>query len=98
MRLYTTAAGPQSSGMWNLLSWMALGLVAGFLAKLLMPGRQRGGFLATMILGVIGAMLGGYIAKVVGFLPNADGFSLGGIITATVGALMFLVVHRALTK
>ena len=86
------------SAMTNLLSWMALGLVAGFLAKLLMPGRQRGGFLATMFLGVIGAVLGGYLSKVIGFLPSADGFSLGGIITATVGALLFLVVHRALTK
>lgn len=77
---------------------MLLGLVAGFLAKVIMPGRQRGGFLATMVLGVIGALLGGYISQVVGILPEADGFSLGGIITATIGALLFLVVHRALTK
>jgi uncharacterized membrane protein YeaQ/YmgE (transglycosylase-associated protein family) len=87
-----------SSAMTNLLSWMALGLVAGFLAKVLMPGRNRGGLLATMILGVIGALLGGYLSKVIGFLPSANGFSLGGIITATVGALLFLIVHRALTK
>ena len=84
--------------MINLISWMLLGLVAGFLAKVLMPGRQKGGLLATMILGVIGALIGGYISQVIGFLPSADGFSLGGIVTATVGALLFLVVHRALTK
>ena len=81
----------------GIFSWIILGLIAGALAKWLMPGKQGGGWIVTMLLGIVGAFVGGWIGTLVGF-GSVTGINLGSIITAVVGALVLLVIHRALTK
>ena len=74
------------------LSWLIVGLIAGALAKLIMPGRQGGGFLATLILGVIGAILGGVIAGLI--FPDAQWgfFNIWMWLFAILGAILVLFV------
>ena len=79
----------------GLLSWLFLGLVAGILAKVLMPGRDGGGFVLTTLLGIAGAFVGGFLGSLVG-VGTVSGFNLGSLATATVGALVLLWAHRRL--
>mgnify|MGYP000964762618 FL=1 len=75
------------------LSWVLLGLIAGILAKWIMPGKDGGGFIMTTILGVIGSFAGGYIGSLVG-IGTTQSFSMMGVATATVGALIVLFVYK----
>jgi uncharacterized membrane protein YeaQ/YmgE (transglycosylase-associated protein family) len=77
------------------LSWIALGLIAGVLAKLIMPGPDGGGFILTTLLGIAGAFVGGFIGTLLGLGTPAT-FHPGGIVLATLGALLLLWAHRAL--
>lgn len=77
----------------GILSWIVLGLVAGALAKWLMPGNDGGGWLITIILGIAGAFVGGFIGSFLG-LGTTGGLNLGSIITATVGAFLLLFIYR----
>lgn len=79
----------------GILSWIILGLIAGALAKWLMPGRQGGGWILTMVLGIVGAFVGGWLGTLVGF-GSVTGINIGSIVTAVVGALVVLLIHRAL--
>lgn len=81
----------------GILSWIVLGLIAGVLAKLIMPGRDPGGFIITILLGIVGAVVGGWLATMVG-IARADGFTLQGIAVATVGAIVLLVIYRLLKR
>ncbi|WP_036859120.1 GlsB/YeaQ/YmgE family stress response membrane protein [Porticoccus hydrocarbonoclasticus] len=81
----------------GILSWIVLGLVAGILAKWIMPGRDGGGFILTVLLGIAGAFVGGWIGSLLGF-GGAGGFSLASIATATVGAILILLLYRQLRK
>ncbi len=81
----------------GILSWILLGLVAGILAKMIMPGKDGGGFIITIILGIAGAFVGGWVGSFLG-LGSAGGFSLGSIATATVGALLLLIIYRMVKK
>jgi len=80
-----------------ILSWIILGLVAGILAKLIMPGKDGGGFIVTSLLGIAGAFVGGWAGDFFG-LGSTGGFSLGSIATATVGALLLLAIYRMVKK
>ena len=77
----------------GILSWILLGLVVGVLAKLIMPGKDPGGFIVTILLGVAGAFVGGFIASLVG-IGGVSGFDLGSLAVATAGALLLLFVYR----
>ena len=68
--------------------WMVIGLLAGLVARMLVPGRQPMGFLATMFLGIVGSLLGGLMAYVFGFRPEQAAFSGAGWIMSIVGALV----------
>lgn len=81
----------------GILSWILLGLVAGALAKFIMPGKDPGGCLVTIIIGIVGAMLGGFIASLLG-LGTVQSFDLGGILIATGGALLLLIGYRFIKK
>lgn len=70
-------------------SWIFLGLIAGALAKLIMPGKDGGGWIMTILLGVGGAFLGGYIGSFLG-LGGVDEISIKNLATATGGALLIL--------
>jgi uncharacterized membrane protein YeaQ/YmgE (transglycosylase-associated protein family) len=79
----------------GLLSWILLGLVVGILAKWIMPGPDPGGMVITILLGVAGAFVGGFIGSLVG-LGTITGFNLGSLALATAGALLLLWGHRQL--
>ena len=77
----------------GIISWIVLGLIVGALAKFLMPGRDPGGFIVTTILGILGAMVGGYISTRLG-LGSFTGFNLGSIVIAVGGAMLLLIIYR----
>lgn len=87
----------------NIIAWIVLGLVAGAIAKAIYPGNQGGGILATMLLGIVGAFLGGTVYNLIvnGSIQLAGvAFSFGGFIVAILGAMLAiwiwgLVAHRA---
>ena len=79
----------------GIISWIILGIIAGALAKWIMPGKDPGGILITMLLGIAGAFVGGWIGSLLG-LGGMSGFSLGSIVTATLGALVLLFAYRKL--
>lgn len=80
----------------NWISWIVLGAIAGTLAKLLLPGKDPGGCLVTIIIGIVGGVLGGYLAPNYLHIPvNSNSpFSLNNILVATGGAVLLLVIHR----
>lgn len=86
----------------EILGWVLLGLFAGLIAQRLMPGGERGGCLLTIGLGIIGAFVGGWIGRHVGFLPIADpgpGLpSWESLLTATVGAIVVLLLWKWLRR
>ncbi len=77
----------------GIISWIILGLIAGALAKWLMPGNDGGGWLTTMALGIAGAFVGGFLGGLLGF-GGADGVNIGSIITATIGAFVLLFIYN----
>ncbi len=79
----------------GILSWIVLGLIVGVLAKWLMPGDDPGGIFLTIVLGIVGAFVGGFLASLLG-IATVGGFSLGGILVATGGAMLLLFAHRKL--
>ncbi|QEQ98099.1 GlsB/YeaQ/YmgE family stress response membrane protein [Neptunomonas concharum] len=77
----------------GVFSWIIMGLLAGAVAKWLMPGKDPGGFFITMILGIAGGIVGGYIGTMLGF-GKVDGFNLGSFGLATAGAVLLLFIYR----
>ena len=81
----------------GILSWIVLGLIAGVLAKVLMPGQDGGGWIVTILLGIAGAFVGGFIGSFLG-LGTTGGLNIGSILTATGGAFVLLFVYRMIKK
>lgn len=81
----------------GILAWIVMGILAGALAKWIMPGKDGGGLLITMLLGIAGAFVGGFVGNLVG-LGGTGGFSLATLVTATGGALLLLYLHRVISK
>lgn len=81
----------------GLLSWVVLGLVTGIIAKFLMPGKDPGGFVLTIILGIAGAFVGGFIGSKIGF-GTVSGFDLRSLLIAAGGAILLLAVYRVFKK
>ena len=81
----------------GILTWILVGLVAGVVAKLLMPGKDPGGFIITTLLGIAGAFVGGWVGSMIG-LGSVDGFNIGTLATAIVGALILLFLYRLIRK
>lgn len=82
----------------NFLAFLLLGLIAGAIAKAILPGRQGGGWIATLILGVIGAILGGWIGGALFGADMNEFFSIVSWIWAIIGALIVLVIWGFITK
>ena len=82
----------------SLIVWLVVGFIAGYLAKLIMPGPDGGGVIATILLGIVGAIVGGWIGRAI-FDSGAanDGFSIMGLIFAVIGALVVLAIYRLAT-
>ena len=79
----------------GILSWIVLGLVVGVLAKWIMPGPDPGGVVVTILLGVGGALVGGFLGSQLG-IGSVTGLNLGSILVAVGGALLLLWGHRRL--
>ncbi|EFM1466188.1 GlsB/YeaQ/YmgE family stress response membrane protein [Escherichia coli] len=77
----------------GIISWIVFGLIAGILAKWIMPGKDGGGFFMTVILGIVGAVVGGWGSTLLGF-GKVDGFNINSFIVAVIGALVVLFVYR----
>ena len=75
----------------DILLWIVFGLVVGIVAKFLMPGNDPGGIFLTIILGVVGAMLGGWVGRVMGFYREGEP---AGFLMAVVGAVIVLAIYR----
>lgn len=77
----------------GILTWIVFGLIAGLVAKLLMPGRDPGGFFITILIGIAGALVGGFIARALG-IGDIDGFNLGSFAIAVAGSIILLIGYR----
>lgn len=83
----------------GIIAWIVLGLIAGALAKWLMPGKDGGGWFVTMLLGIAGAFVGGYLGSLLGVGgTTGGGISIASIVTATAGAFVLLFVYRLIKK
>jgi uncharacterized membrane protein YeaQ/YmgE (transglycosylase-associated protein family) len=80
----------------GILSWIVLGLVAGIIAKLLLPGGDPSGWIVTTLIGVAGAFICGWLGTQFGF-GGFTGFDVRGLVTATVGALVLLIGLRLIS-
>lgn len=81
--------------MFGILGWILFGLVVGVIAKLLMPGRDPGGFIVTILLGIAGAVLGGWIGRAIGLYGPNKG---AGFIMAVIGALILLTIYHLIRR
>lgn len=80
---------------YGILGWIAIGLVAGAIAKLLMPGKDPGGCLITILLGIAGALLAGFIGKTIGWYEQGEA---AGFLAAIVGAFIILLLYRIILR
>lgn len=77
----------------GILSWMLFGVVAGVLARLFTPGKDPGGIIVTMVIGIAGALIGGWIGTQLGF-GSVTGFDLRSLAIAVIGAVLLLILVR----
>ncbi len=80
---------------YGILGWIVIGLIAGALAKFIMPGRDPGGIIVTIILGIVGAIVGGFIASALGL---GTGGNIWNLVLATIGAILLLWIYRMVTS
>lgn len=81
----------------GILAWIVFGLLAGFVAKLLTPGQDSGGFIVTILLGIAGALVGGFVATQLGF-GGIDGFDGRSFVIAVAGSMLLLFGYRLVQK
>jgi uncharacterized membrane protein YeaQ/YmgE (transglycosylase-associated protein family) len=79
----------------GVLGWILFGLVVGIVAKLLMPGRDPGGFIITTVLGIVGAVIGGFLGRSLGLYGPGEP---AGFLMATLGAVVLLFIYRLLRR
>ena len=81
--------------MFGVLGWILFGLVVGVIAKLLMPGRDPGGFIITVLLGIAGAVLGGFMGRAFGFYGPGEP---AGFLMSLLGAVVLLLIYHKLRR
>jgi uncharacterized membrane protein YeaQ/YmgE (transglycosylase-associated protein family) len=81
----------------GIISWIIFGLLAGLIAKFIMPGKDPGGVFITIALGIAGALIGGFIATSLGY-GGVDGFNFGSFIVAVIGSLILLFGYRMIRR
>jgi uncharacterized membrane protein YeaQ/YmgE (transglycosylase-associated protein family) len=83
----------------SIIAWIVLGLLAGMIAKAIMPGGERGGFIVTTLLGIAGALVGGFLATALGLGdPIDEFFDISTWVAAVAGALVILFIWNAVTS
>jgi uncharacterized membrane protein YeaQ/YmgE (transglycosylase-associated protein family) len=75
----------------SIIGWIFFGLIVGIVGKLLMPGRDPGGFILTIALGIVGALLGGFIGRALGLYREGEP---AGFIMAVIGSIILLIIYR----
>jgi uncharacterized membrane protein YeaQ/YmgE (transglycosylase-associated protein family) len=81
----------------SIIAWIVLGLIAGAIAKLVMPGRDPGGIFVTIIIGIVGAIIGGFISTALGF-GDVSGVNLPSLLIAVIGAIVLLIIYRMVRR
>ena len=81
--------------MFGILGWILFGLIIGAIAKLIMPGKDPGGIVVTMLLGIVGAVVGGYLGRALGLYEPGQP---AGWVMATVGAILLLAIYRVVVR
>ena len=81
----------------GILSWILMGLIVGVIAKLVMPGPDPGGLFITILLGIGGAFVGGYVGSFLG-LGSVTGLNLGSLLLSVGGAVLILILYRTIKK
>ena len=81
----------------GILSWIVLGLIVGLIAKFIMPGKDPGGFIITILLGIAGAFTGGFIGSSLG-LGSVSGFDIRSLAIAVGGSILLLIIYRVVKK
>ena len=81
----------------GILGWILFGLIVGAIAKLVMPGRDPGGIIVTAVIGMVGAVVGGFVFGIFGG-TGATGFNVWSILVATVGAIVLLLIYRLIAE
>ena len=82
----------------NIIAWILVGLIGGSLAKLLMPGRDPGGLIITILLGIAGAFLGGFLSIALGLGNGVDDFDIGTIVLSIIGSMIILAGYRLVAR
>ena len=82
----------------GIIGWIVLGLIAGAIAKAILPGRQGGGWIATLILGVVGALLGGFIGSAVFGIGLEEFWSIQTWLVAIAGSIVVLLIYGLVTR
>lgn len=80
---------------YGVIGWIVIGLLAGAIAKLIMPGRDPGGCIVTILLGIAGALLAGFLGKAIGWYGPGEA---AGFLAAIVGAILILVIYRLILR
>ncbi len=81
----------------GIIAWLLVGLIAGILGKLIMPGRDPGDFLLTIVIGMVGALVGGLVVQLLGG-TGVTGFNVWSILVATLGAVILLAIYRLVAR
>lgn len=84
--------------MGTIIAYIVIGLIGGAIAKAILPGKQGGGWLATILLGIAGALLGGFLGGLIFNVSYSDIFSVSGLIFSVLGALLILVIYGWVQK
>lgn len=82
----------------GILAWIILGLIAGAIAKAIMPGRDPGGIIVTMLIGIVGAVIGGFLGNMIFGIGGVSGVDIRSILISVVGALLLLWIYRMATR
>ena len=80
--------------MLNFIWWLIIGLIAGALARLIMPGRDPMGIIATIVLGIIGSLIGGFVSMAIWRNDNTSAFQGSGLLLSILGAILVLWIYR----
>jgi uncharacterized membrane protein YeaQ/YmgE (transglycosylase-associated protein family) len=81
--------------MFGIIGWIVFGVIVGLVARLLHPGRDPGGFLATCLIGIAGSLLGGFLGRALGLYREGEG---AGFIMSVMGAILLLVIYHAVVR
>ena len=82
----------------GILAWILVGLAAGLLARIAMPGPDPGGIILTIVIGIVGALIGGFVVNRLLGGPDVTGFNLPSILVATLGSIILLALYRFVTR